>query len=367
MTALAQETANHPHESALPAKSSRMPVLFVGHGSPMNAIEDNTFSRSWRELGKQFAPAGNAPAGTAPASTPNAVAARGATPAGAANAAARPAAPAAVPGATPAAAPEYPRPKAILMISAHWFTGGSLIMANERPGMIYDMYGFPRPLYEIEYPAAGAPELAETIHQLLTKPDAQTGRAAAPGARLSTSWGFDHGGWSVLVHLFPDADIPALQLSVDRTAAPSEKFAIGQALKPLRDQGVFIIGSGNIVHNLGLVQFGLEGGKPWADAFDIAIKEAIIQRRFGDVVDYHTITSKQMPAATVATTTSSPARLATATDRLATATDRLAVPTTDHFDPLLYVLGAADDQDPIAVFNEARIYGSLSMTSYLIG
>ena len=338
MAVFVQDYAGHSKKSDDPATASRMPVLFVGHGSPMNAIEDNAFSRTWRELGREFTgeSLASAPTPTVTASAP----------------------------AAPTAAPPFPRPKAILMISAHWFTSGTLIMANERPGMIYDMYGFPRPLYEIEYPAPGAPELAETIHQLLLKPDERTGRSAASGARPSTSWGFDHGGWSVLVHLFPKADIPLLQLSVDRTAAPAEKFAIGQALKPLRDQGVLIIGSGNVVHNLGMVQFGLEGGKPWADAFDIAVKDAIIRHRFDEVVDYPTITSKHAPTASA---TPNPARLATATERLATATEMLAVPTTDHFDPLLYVLGAADDHDPITVFNEARIYGSLSMTSYLIG
>jgi len=356
MTAFTQEYAgpNHQNESAKPNPHSRMPVLFVGHGSPMNAIEDNPFSRTWRELGKLFDSTATASAPVAPATSGPAATASAPEPV--APAAATAAAPAPVAPAAPAApvAPRYTQPKAILMISAHWFTGGTLIMANERPGMIYDMYGFPRPLYEIEYPAPGAPELAEIIHQLLQKPDNQTGRAAAPGAQLSTSWGFDHGGWSVLVHLFPKADIPVLQLSVDRAAAPAEKFAIGQALKPLRDQGVLIIGSGNIVHNVGLVQFGLEGGKPWADAFDLAVKEAITQRRFGEVVDYPTITTMQPGFTHIATFASSnPARL--------------AVPTTDHFDPLLYVLGAADDQDPITVFNEARVFGSLSMTGYLIG
>src|SRR5262245_60987544 len=168
------------------ASSVRMPVLFVGHGSPMNAIEDNPWSRAFRALGEQL-----------------------------------------------------PRPRAVLCVSAHWYTPGTFLTDNARPETIHDFGGFPRELHEVQYPAPGAPDLARRISQLL----------AAHAASPRSDWGLDHGTWSVLVHLLPAADIPVLQLSIDGRLPPARHIEIGKALAPLREEGVLVLGSGNVVHN----------------------------------------------------------------------------------------------------------------------
>ena len=249
----------------------KMPVLFVGHGSPMNAIEDNPFSAQWKQLGGLIQ-----------------------------------------------------RPKAILSVSAHWFTQGTLVTDIPATKMVYDMYGFPEALYQVVYPAPGSPRFAKLAQELLT-------------ARVDNTWGLDHGSWSVLRRMYPQADIPVFQVSVDRQASAAQHFALGQKLHTLREQGVLIFGSGNIVHNLAKIQWNMDGGYPWADAFDAYIKDSILKKDFDNVIHY---------------------------ERAGEAA-RESFHTTDHFAPLLYVLGASDESDRITVFNDARMLGSMSMTSYL--
>ncbi len=251
----------------------RMPLLFIGHGSPMNAIAENEFSAAWERLGQKL-----------------------------------------------------PKPKAILSVSAHWFTRGTLVSDAPKPRMIYDMYGFPEALYKVDYPAPGDPETARETVELLG------GRAS-----IDTSWGLDHGTWSVLKWLYPKADIPVFQLSVDANASPDEHFLLGQKIKALREQGVLIFASGNVVHNLGRVNWHMEGGYPWADAFDDYIHKNILKRKYENVMHY----------------------------KNAGESAQSAFITLDHFAPLLYVLGAADENDRITTFNEKCVLGSLSMTSYL--
>ncbi len=251
----------------------KMPVLFVGHGSPMNAIEENQFSLKWKELGETIE-----------------------------------------------------RPKAIVSISAHWFTSRQRVMNNVNPKTIHDMYGFPEELYKLEYPADGAVNLAVRIQQLLGEE-----------CILDSSWGIDHGTWSVLHWMYADADIPVLQVSVDGNASASDYIETGKLLNNLRHEGVLIFGSGNVVHNLGRVDWEQEKGFPWADEFDDYIKNAIIQKNFRDVVEY----------------------------RKAGKSADLAVPTMDHFAPLLYCLGAVEEDDTVQVFNNERVLGSMSMTGYL--
>ncbi len=253
----------------------RMPVLFVGHGSPMNAIETNTFTSQWEALSAQI-----------------------------------------------------PRPKAILAVSAHWYTEGTRTHDAPHPKTVYDMYGFPPELYRVTYPAQGAPELARRTAGLLPVP-----------AAIDNGWGYDHGAWSVLVHMYPQADIPVYQLSVDHSASAQEHFKMGQALSALREEGVLILGSGNVVHNLALVKWGMRGGYPWALTFDRYIRDCIMEGHFHKAVAYE-------EAGDAA---------------------RLAFYTPDHYDPLLYVLGAAQPGEAVSVFNESCIMGALSMTGYLIG
>lgn len=250
----------------------KMPTLFVGHGSPMNAIEDNEFTKEWRRLGK-----------------------------------------------------EIPKPKAILMVSAHWYTDGSKINDSEEPTMIYDMYGFPDELYQQKHPVKGHPLLARETIKLVSK-----------NITIDNSWGYDHGTWSVLVHMYPNAEIPVFQLSIDHNLTMEEHFKIGQKLSILREQGVLIMGSGNIVHNLSLANFHEQGGYPWAYEFDNYIKDKILSKDFEGVINY-----QQEPSS------------------------KLAFFTKEHYIPLLYVLGAAQQDDQIEVFNDKCLMGSISMTGYL--
>jgi len=238
----------------------------------MNAIEDNEFSRGWKVIAQRL-----------------------------------------------------PRPAAILAISAHWYTEGTLTSDVEHPNMVYDMYGFPRPLYEVRYDAPGSPVLARHLLSL------------CPQAAIDNSWGIDHGTWSVLRHMFPQADIPVVQLSVDARLAAQAHYDLGRALKPLRDENVLILGSGNVVHNLQLLDWNAAGGFDWADRFDAYIRQRIEVRDFAGVVNY----------------------------RDAGASAAKAFYTPDHYFPLLYVLGSSDATDTVTVFNEVRMMGSLSMTSYL--
>ena len=251
-----------------------MPVLFVGHGSPMNAIEDNEWSRGFRKL-----------------------------------------------------AGLLPDPKAVLSISAHWYVPGTYVTGNERPPTIHDFGGFPRELYDERYPAPGSLELANRVAKLT-------------GAALRTDWGLDHGTWTVLKYLRPDADVPVVQLSIDGRLAPEGHLAIGRALAPLRDEGVLVLGSGNVTHNLrhafAAWQRGDAAVPEWARSFDADVAEAAGQHDGAAL-----------------------ARLAQ-TDQ-----GRISHPTPDHYFPLLYVAGAADRNDvvtfPLAGFD----MGSLSMRSIL--
>lgn len=251
----------------------KMPVLFVGHGSPMNAIEDNEYSRGWIEIAKKI-----------------------------------------------------PKPEAILSVSAHWYTDGTKVSDAEKPETVYDMYGFPDELYQVSYNAPGAPELAHKVKSMISSP-----------VGIDNSWGLDHGTWSVLHRMYPKADIPVLQLSLDSLTSFDAHFRIGRELSSLREQGVLILGSGNIVHNLGMAKWGMDSGFPWADEFDIYIKDRIVNRQYEDVINYGN----------------------------AGKSSEMAFFTPEHFYPLLYVLGASRDEDRISIFNESRTMGSISMTSYI--
>jgi 4,5-DOPA dioxygenase extradiol len=258
----------------LPA-SPRMPAIFVGHGSPMNAILDNDYSRAWQVLGESL-----------------------------------------------------PTPRAILCISAHWMTrGATLAHIGGRPRTIHDFGGFPAALYAQQYPAPGAPDVAQATIELLQS------HHAAPDAE----WGLDHGAWSVLIRMFPKADIPVFQLSLDLGKAPGAHGDLARELRPLREKGVLIIGSGNVVHNL----MALSPGAPpydWAQDFDARAAQAISDRDVDAVAT------------------------AGAAGRLA----RLAHPTPEHFLPLLYPLAVADDRDELSFFNTSFDLGSISMRSFVL-
>jgi len=256
----------------------RMPALFVGHGNPMNAIEDNAWSRAFRDLGRTL-----------------------------------------------------PRPRAILAVSAHWYVEGTFATSDDRPQTIHDFGGFPEALYRVQYPAPGDPGLARRAVALL-------GERASPSAE----WGIDHGTWSVLVHLRPAADVPVVQLSIDARLPPAEHLAIGHALAPLRDEGVLLLGSGNVVHNLrhafGAWRRGETSTPPWARSFDAEVAGALA-RHDGDAL----------------------VRL------LDSEEGRLAAPTPDHYLPLLYAAGASDRGDPVRFPIEGFDMSSLSMRSVVYG
>ena len=254
-------------------KMQRMPVLFVGHGSPMNAIEDNKYTRGWDKI-----------------------------------------------------AHEIPKPKAILSVSAHWYTDGSKITDAAHPKMVYDMYGFPDELYQVEYKANGSPELAHLTKTMIEK-----------DVKIDNSWGCDHGTWSVLSKMYPEADIPVVQLSIDGNASAESQYKIGQEISALREKGILIFGSGNVVHNLSRINWEMDGGYPWAVDFDGYIKDKIIKKQYQDIIHYEK----------------------------AGESSKLAFYTPDHFYPLLYVLGALKEDDQVSIFNDSCAMGSMSMTSYL--
>ena len=269
---------------ALPlAKSARMPVLFLGHGSPMNAIEDNEYRRSWQALGAEF-------------------------------------------GA------RYPRPQLILCISAHWLTRGWWLTGMDRPKTIHDFGGFPQALFDQQYPAPGAPAAALAISR---------GIAAPPVGLDKEEWGYDHGTWSVLKPMFPQADIPVIQLSMDYSRAPAEHYALGQQLKVLRERGVLVVGSGNIVHNLRLTRRGASSiqAYDWAIEFDKVVAGQLQQGQLQALSGFQSM-------GTVA---------------------QMAHPTWDHFLPLLHAAGAADAKDPVRFFNANYQSASISMRSVVWG
>ncbi len=257
----------------------RMPVLFVGHGSPMNAIEDNAWSRAFGALAR-----------------------------------------------------ELPRPRAVLAVSAHWYVAGTFTTGNARPETIHDFGGFPEELYRIRYPAPGSPELARRAVELV----------GAGRASVRDDWGLDHGTWSVLLHAWPKADVPVVQLSIDGRLPPAGHLAIGRALAPLRDEGVLVLGSGNVTHNLRHAFASMRSGDArtpeWARAFDADVASAL---------ESHDLS-----------------RLEHALDGEA---GRMAQPTPDHYLPLLYVAGASRPDDPVRFPVTGFDLGSLSMRAAILG
>jgi 4,5-DOPA dioxygenase extradiol len=225
---------------------------------------------------------------------------------------------------------ELPRPKAILAISAHWLTRGTGATAMAAPRTIHDFGGFPRELFEVSYPAPGSPALAARLRDLLHPVD----------VALDQSWGFDHGTWSVLMHVFPDADIPIVQLSMDGTLPPRFHYELGSRLRPLREEGVLIVGSGNIVHNLRAIDFaGKTAAYPWAEQFDRAVTEALQRRDHEALIAYDRLTPQAM----------------------------LSVPTNEHYLPLLYIIGLQAEDEPLSFPIEGMEMASLSMRSVAIG
>ena len=260
----------------LPA-SPRMPTLFVGHGSPMTAITDNPYASEWRKVGEAL-----------------------------------------------------PTPSAILCVSAHWMTRGTtLVHVGPHPRTIHDFGGFPQALFDQQYPAPGAPDVAKATIELV--------RSSHLGA--DTEWGLDHGAWSVLLRMFPKADIPVFQLSLDLGSPPSDHFDLAQQLKPLREKGVLIVGSGNLVHNLRALVRGGTAPYDWAEDFDARAAAAISRR------DFRALARPLSLARTL----------------------QLAHPTLEHYLPVLYPLAVADDKDELNYFNIGIDMGSISMRSFVLG
>ncbi|GHF68990.1 4,5-DOPA dioxygenase extradiol [Seohaeicola zhoushanensis] len=256
------------------APSARMPLVFLGHGSPMNALEDTAYSRAWTDLGRAL-----------------------------------------------------PRPEAILVVSAHWMTEGTtLVDVSALPRTIHDFYGFPRPLYEMTYPAPGNPALAREVATLLASHHAET----------DDRWGLDHGAWAVLRFLYPEADVPVFQLSIDMTQDLPHHVEIGRTLSELRDRGVLILGSGNVVHNLRAMR---PGGRPqdFALEFDSLFADRLEARDFDALADRPKLGSLL----------------------------RMAHPTVDHYLPALTVAGASDARDDLTFMTDAIDLGSVSMRSFV--
>lgn len=258
-----------------------MPVVFVGHGTPMNAVEDNEFVQAWGRLGQNL-----------------------------------------------------PQPQAILCISAHWETRGTFVTAMNEPKTIHDFYGFPRELFAQQYPAPGSKELAQLVREQIN--DVTIAE--------DYEWGLDHGSWSVLKHIYPLADIPVVQMSIDHFKGMQYHYDLGRELAFLRRKGVLVIGSGNMIHNLRMVRvegddFNTEYGYDWAFELNDLFKDKILNGDFHSLIDY---------------------------TRLHDAS-RLAIPTPEHYIPLLYTLALRERDEPVRIFNDKVIAGSLSMTSLVIG
>jgi 4,5-DOPA dioxygenase extradiol len=261
------------------SNTEKMPVLFLGHGSPMNAIEENQFVTGFRNMAKTL-----------------------------------------------------PKPNAILCISAHWFTNGTKVTAMEMPRTIHDFGGFPQELFEVQYPAKGSPELA-TITQELLLPTA---------VELDEHWGLDHGAWSVIKHLYPNADVPVIQMSIDYTKSGQYHFELAQKLSALRNKGILIVGSGNIIHNLRLVDFYNfdkdNYGYDWAIEARENINDYLVNENFQPLINFE----KQSKAF------------------------QLSIPTPEHYLPLIYTLGLKGKSEELSLFNDKLVAGSLSMTSVKI-
>jgi 4,5-DOPA dioxygenase extradiol len=255
-----------------------LPAIFFGHGNPMNALLDNVYTRAWRRIGEQT-----------------------------------------------------PAPKAILSISAHWYVPGTGVTISTAPKTIHDFGGFPRELYQVQYPAPGDPELARCVQQML---------APLP-VGLDNSWGLDHGTWSVLCHVYPDANIPVVQLSIDETQPAAFHFEIGRKLAPLRDEGVLIVASGNVVHNLEAYAWGRHDPEPydWAIHFEKTARDIMLAGEYKPLLAYEKLGRDAM----------------------------LSIPTPDHYLPLLYVLGARQQGEAVAFPVEGIDGGSISMLSVQVG
>lgn len=258
--------------------TDRMPVLFLGHGNPMNALAENDYTRAWSEIGRAI-----------------------------------------------------PRPRAVLCISAHWYGQERAVTATQQPPTIHDFGGFPAALYEVQYPAPGDPALAERVAALLR----------SEGFELNRTRGLDHGAWSVLMHLYPDAAVPIVQLSIDGTQAGGWHYALAKKLRPLRDEEVLIVGSGNLVHNLHAYAWGRTDAEPfdWAVRFEANAKEHLARGDFEPLVEFERLGKDAS----------------------------LAVPTPDHYLPLLYVLAQHTGREPIAFPVAGFDGGSVSMLAVQIG
>lgn len=260
--------------------TEKMPVLFIGHGSPMNAIEDNEFSRGWKETGETL-----------------------------------------------------PKPNAILCVSAHWETKGTFVTAMEKPMTIHDFGGFPKELFDVQYPAPGSPDLARETKKLINK--AEVG--------LDEKWGLDHGAWSIIKHLYPQANVPVIELSLDYTQTPRYHYELARELSSLREKGVLIIGSGNMVHNLGLLAWDKlnapEYGFDWAIEANDKMKKYILSGDHEPLINFRS---------------------------QGKAFD-LAIPTPEHYLPLIYALALQDKNEEVRLFNDKAVAGSLTMTSVKIG
>ncbi len=271
------QNENPEEENSVPRE---MPILFLGHGSPMNAIEENQFVRKFRSVAQNL-----------------------------------------------------PKPKAILCISAHYYTRGTKFTAMERPKTIHDFGGFPQELYQVQYPAPGLPSLAQKSVQLLSPFKSE----------LDANWGLDHGAWSVLKHFFPKADIPVVMMSLDYTKSTQEHYTLAQELKELRKQGVLIVGSGNLIHNLGLIDFK-NFNKPnygfdWAQESYSILKAAISEKDHKKLIRYDQLNKSV----------------------------QLAIPSPDHYLPLIYILALQNKNEQAQFFNEEFVAGSLNMASVMFG
>ncbi|MGN2246824.1 4,5-DOPA dioxygenase extradiol [Frateuria sp. GZRR35] len=257
---------------------TRLPTLFLGHGNPMNALHDNPWTQAWAALGQRL-----------------------------------------------------PRPRGVLSVSAHWYVPETAVTAMAAPRTIHDFGGFPRELFEVQYPAPGDPDLARRVAELLQPLE----------VRADLSWGLDHGSWSVLRHVFPAADIPVVQLSIDESQPPAFHYGLGQLLRPLRDEGILLVGSGDVVHNLHAYAWGRHPVEPfdWALRFEALARELMQRGEHQPLLDYESLGRDA----------------------------ELSVPTPDHFLPLLYVLGASAPGEPVSFPVEGMDGGSISMLSVQFG
>lgn len=262
---------------ALPPADQILPALFIGHGSPLNIVADNAYTRALAALG-----------------------------------------------------PALPRPRAILVVSAHWLTRGTYVTTSAKPATIYDFFGYPDALYQVKYPAPGAPALAKATCDTLARIDPM----------IDQDRGLDHGAWSVLLHLFPKADIPVFQLSIDRSKSMEELHKIGKLLQPLRAKGILVIGSGNITHNMSLIATEEDAPVPeWAEEFDMRVQNFLERRDDKALMNYPSWGK----------------------------VSEMAHPSNDHFLPLLYTIAMRTDADNLKYVHEGFAYGTLSMRSFQIG